>query len=231
MDVGRLIATARAKGQAALNEHESKLALAAHGVPVSAEGLAQSADQAEELARELGFPVALKACAATLMHKSEGGWVRLGLADETAVRAAYDDIAGRAARAGLALDGVLVQEMVGGNRELVLGLSRDPQFGPCVMLGLGGVLAEALADTVFRMAPLERLEVLDMLEQLRCRPMLAAFRGQSPADLEALCAAVIGLGRLGLEHDAVVEVDVNPLIITAQGRVKAVDGLVVLARS
>ncbi len=224
-----ILRAALARGQAALSEFESKQVLGEFGLPISREGLAGNADEACTLAAELGFPVVLKACSSRLMHKSEGGWVRLNLKDEPEVRAAFADIQSRAA--GEEIDGVLVQEMVPGQRELVLGLNRDPQFGPCVMLGLGGIMTEIFRDVVFRMAPFDSLEASDMVAELRSRALLDDFRGQAPADLEAVTRSLVALGRLGLQLPEVAEVDVNPMIITPEGRVVAVDALVVLRRA
>lgn len=220
-----LIQSALAAGRQALSEYQSKQVLQAYGVPVTRELPAADAAAAVAAAREIGYPVALKACDAALMHKSEQGAVFLNLQSDTAVTAAYDLIRGR-----LEIDPetMLVQEMVDGVRELVAGMMREPQFGPCVMVGLGGVMTEVLSDTAFRVAPFDTLEATDMIEELRCKKMLGAFRGQAPADLETLCRVLSAIGRIGLENDAVAEIDVNPLKIDPQGRVKAVDALIVL---
>jgi hypothetical protein len=175
----------------------------------------------------VGYPVALKACSAELLHKSEQDAVLLHLGDSEAVRRGAARIL---ASSPVALDGVLVQEMVPGNRELVLGLSRDPQFGPCVMLGLGGVLTEILEDTAFRVAPFDETEAEDMTRELRSSALLGPFRGQEPVDREALCRALVAMGRIGLELEPVAEVDVNPIIVTPRGRIVAADALVVLKK-
>lgn len=220
-----MIQEARNSGQNALSEYRSKQLLSLYGIPVTREGLARTHDEAASVADEVGYPVAVKACSPHLMHKSEGGLVILDVRNESAVRDAFGRIVDRAE---MPLDGVLVQEMFPGQRELVLGLNRDPQFGPCVMLGLGGVLTEVLQDASFRMAPLDLPEALDMVEDLRSRAMLGPFRGQAPVDLEALGRCLIALGRIGMELEAVSEIDVNPLIVARDGSVKAVDALVVL---
>ncbi|ADK84480.1 ATP-grasp domain protein [Desulfarculus baarsii DSM 2075] len=226
-EVELLIKSASDSGQAALSEYDSKKVLAAYGVPVTREILAGSADEAIAAAQVLGGPVALKACSAKLLHKTERGAVRLGLRQPADIARAFAELMALEPD----LDGVLVQEMVSGARELVMGLKRDAQFGPCVMLGLGGVLTEILADTAFRAAPIDAIEARDMCDQLRGKAMLGAFRGQAPADMDALCAALVGLGRIGLDLPAVSEIDVNPLIIDANGRLAAVDALVVLGRA
>ncbi len=222
-----LIRSALTREQQALSEYESKKLLSLYGIPVTKERLSRSADEAIAAAAALGFPVVLKACSPELMHKSEHGSIELNLRTEGDVREAYSRIV---ASVDLDLEGVLVQEMVPGQRELVVGLIRDPQFGPCVMLGIGGMMTEIFEDTVFRMAPVNMIEAQDMTEELRYKKILGAFRGQKPVDMQTLCRTLISVGQIGLEREAVSELDVNPLIITPAGRVKAVDALVVLSR-
>jgi acetyl-CoA synthetase (ADP-forming) len=209
-----------------LSEHESKRLLSAYGVPTVVEFLAPDAEGAVVRAREIGFPVALKLCSATIAHKTERNLVRLGLRDEEAVRSAAADLLGRRS-AGEEDAALLVQRMIAGRRELIAGLVRDRQFGPCVMLGLGGVLAEALEDVVFRVAPLSRVEALEMMDDLRTARVLDAFRGEPAVDRELLADVLCGLGRLGVEREDVASVDVNPLIVSGTS-VVAVDALVEL---
>ncbi len=223
-----LIQSGLAKGQKALSEYESKKLLGLYGVPVTREELSQSAEEAASASRSVGFPVVLKACSPELMHKSERGCIELNLRSEEDVRAAYERII---VSVDLELEGVLVQEMVAGQRELVIGLNRDPQFGPCVMLGIGGIMTEVFQDTVFRMAPFDTIEAKDMTEELRFKRILGAFRGQKPVDMEILSRTLTTVGRIGLELEAVSELDINPLIITPEGRLVAVDALVVLKRN
>ena len=222
-----LIRSALTREQQALSEYESKKLLSLYGIPVTKERLSRTADEAVAAAAALGFPVVLKACSSELMHKSEHGCIELNLRSKGDVREAYERIVGSV---DLDLEGVLVQEMVPGQRELVVGLTRDPQFGPCVMLGIGGMMTEVFEDTVFRMAPVDMIEAQDMTEELRFKKILGAFRGQKPVDRQTLCRTLISVGQIGLEREAVSELDVNPLIITPAGRVVAVDALVVLSR-
>jgi succinyl-CoA synthetase beta subunit len=223
-----LIQSALDRGHPALSEYESKKLLSLYDIPVTRETLSRSADEAVSAAADLGFPVVLKACSPELMHKSERGCIELNLRSERDVREAY----GRIIRSvDLELEGVLVQEMVPGQRELVVGLNRDPQFGPCVMLGTGGMMTEVFKDTAFRMAPFGMIEAKDMAEELRFKAILGAFRGQKPADMDILCRTLIAVGKIGLELETVSELDINPMIITPEGRVVAVDALVVLRRN
>jgi acetyltransferase len=212
-----------------LSEHESKTLLRDRGVPVAAERLVRDADDAARAAAALGFPVVVKLCGRGIAHKTERSLVRLGIAR-------YDD-ARHAAAELLALarpeDGdvsLLVAEMVAGRRELIAGVVRDPQFGPCVMLGLGGIFAEAVADVVFAAAPLSHADALRAIASLHTVRLLDAFRGEPPVDREALAAVLVALGRLAVERPDVVSVDVNPLIVR-DGTPVAVDALVELGEA
>ena len=200
----KLIKDALDKGQRALSEHGSKQLLQAYGISVTRETLVGNPDDAVAAAKAIGYPVALKACSAELMHKTEAAGIVLGIRDATELREAYQRVV---TAVGLDLEGVLIQEMIAGQREVVLGLSRDPQFGPCVMFGLGGIMTEIINDTVFRVAPFDHIEALDMLSELRSRAILDDFRGQAPADRETICAALMALGQIGLDHGAVAEID------------------------
>lgn len=208
---------------AALSEYESKRLLAAHGIPVVPERLCETRGEAVQAAQALGFPVAAKGCHATIQHKTEMGLVRLGLADEPAVAEAFDALAPRLPQGG----GVLVQPMLRGRRELLAGLVRDPQFGACVSLGLGGVFAEALEDVTFRVAPFDAAEARRMCAELRGARLLGAFRGEPPVDLDALAAILVALGGIGLARPDIAAIDVNPLIVV-EGRPVAADALVLL---
>ena len=223
-EAGRLLAEAAARSHKVLAEHEAKQVLAAYGLPVTRETLAVSREEAARAAAEIGYPVALKASSPDIPHKTERGLVRLGLADAAAALAAYDAVAGAVRSLP---GGVLVQEMVAGSRELAMGLVRDPDFGPCVMFGLGGILTEALSDAVFRRAPLELADAHAMMDEIRGRRILEAVRGMPAADRGLLAQMLLGLGRIGLDHPVVQEIDVNPVLL-AGARPVAVDALIVL---
>jgi len=188
-----------------------------------------SRDEALTFANEIGYPVVLKGCSATLTHKTEMNLVILDVQDEEALMQAYGDIE---QRGGLELDGVLVQEMISGQREFVAGLIRDPQFGPCVMFGLGGIFTEALKDVTFRVAPLTKRDALEMLDEIRSTSLLGTFRGKPPVKRETFADVLVNLGRIGLECEEIAEIDINPLIIRDNGQLLAepvaVDALIVL---
>jgi acetate---CoA ligase (ADP-forming) subunit beta len=221
----KIIQSALDQGQRALSEHQSKLLLAEYGIPITAEFLVQSVDEAKAAAEKIGYPVAIKACSPDLMHKSESGVIELSLKSVNDVVAGYERIK---SCTSLKLEGILVQEMVFGMREMVLGMSWEPQFGPCVMLGLGGVMTEFLNDVVLRVAPFDMAEAREMAGELRCRALLDDFRGERAVDMNAICKALIALGAIGIAHPEIAEIDINPMKINSTGQIKAVDALVVL---
>jgi acetyltransferase len=208
-----------------LSEHASKELLAHYGVPVSREALAKDAASAVAAAERLGLPVVVKLCGDAIAHKTERDLVRLGLASAEAVRAAASELLAKARPEDGPVE-LLVAEMVRGKRELIAGLVRDPQFGPCVLLGLGGIAAEALSDVVFAAAPLTRTEAKALVAKLRSANLFTSpWRGEPAVDLEALADVLVGLGKLGVERADVASVDLNPVLI-ANGKPMAVDALV-----
>lgn len=222
-----VIETARKKKHRTLSEYDSKRVLSEYGIPVTREKLIKNLKDAVAAAEEIGYPVVLKACGPDLTHKTEMDAIRLNLADAKSVRAAFREL--KTATKGQKLQGLLVQEMVKGQRELVMGLIRDQQFGPCVMFGLGGIYTEILKDVSFRVAPLTERDALEMMDEIRGKKILDSFRGMAAVDRQVLAKALVALGSIGLEHEEVDEIDVNPLILTKDGRPVAVDALLVLS--
>lgn len=214
------------RNQKALSEYDSKRVVASAGVAITREGLAGSKEEAVKLAEEIGFPVVLKGCSSTVTHKTEMGMVKLNLGSGGDVERAYDEITAT----GAELDGVLVQEMIKGEREFVIGLTRDPQFGPCVMFGLGGIFTEVLNDVSFRVAPISEIDAMEMIEEIKTKKLLDEFRGSPAVDKKALVKALVGIGKLGDEHDQIAEIDINPVIIAGDQPI-AVDALVILDNS
>ena len=219
-----LIEKALGEGRTSLSEHESKEILRAYAIPVTREKEVRDEAAFRAALAEIGFPVVVKACGPDLAHKTEQGLVYLNLRSEREALAAFAEISKKVRGEEAA---VLVEEMVRGQRELMAGFIRDAQFGPCVMFGLGGVFAEVFNDVSFRLAPLEAADALDMLEEIRAGKLLGPFRTMPAADREQLAHILVKMGLIGLEHPAVKEIDVNPLIL-AGSRAVAVDALVVL---
>ncbi len=220
----KIINEAIKKGIKTLSEHASKEFLKDYSVPVTEEYLAKNVEEAKKYAQKIGYPVVLKGSSSTLTHKTELNLVEVGIKDEESLADAFSAIE---KRGGAELDGILVQEMIKGERELVAGLTRDPQFGPCVMFGLGGIFTEVLKDVTFRVAPLERYDAYEMMDEIKSKKILDEFRGKPAVDREKLADILINLGRIGLEYEEVAEIDINPLIIKDSIPV-AVDALIVL---
>ena len=208
-----------------LSESASKTLLREAGVPMADEREVATAELAALAATEIGFPVVAKLCGDAIAHKTERGLVRLKLGSAQAVNDAAADLLA-AARPEDGPVTVLVAPMVQGNRELIAGVVRDPQFGASVMLGIGGILAEAIADVVFRPAPLDRVTAHEMVADLATQKLLGEFRGEAAVDREKLVDVLVGLGKLASERSDIASIDVNPLIVRSDGVPIAVDALV-----
>ncbi|MEX2659253.1 MAG: acetate--CoA ligase family protein [Acidimicrobiales bacterium] len=211
-----------------LSEADSKALLARHGVPVPDERVVATAAEAAAAAIEIGFPVVAKLCGDAITHKTERGLVRLRLGDATAVEEAAAELLGRATPDDGDV-GVLIAPMVQGNRELIAGLHADAQFGMTVMVGIGGVLAEAVQDVSFRLVPLTRTDAEDMLDDLRTATLLGPFRGEAAVQRDKVVDLLVGLAAVAVAEPEVVSVDLNPLVVTAEGAPVAVDALVEMA--
>lgn len=209
-----------------LSEFESKRLLANHGVAVSRDKLVHSVEAAVNAAAEIGGSVAVKLCGPSLAHKSERGLVRLGLDRPETVRSAAEELLALATEEDGEV-GLLISEMVEGHRELIAGVVRTKQFGAALMLGLGGVLTEAVGAAVFRLLPVSEADCHDMIEDLGAPALLAPLRGEPAVDQDALAATLLGLAQAG-RAEGIEAIDVNPLVIR-DGRPVAVDGLVVMS--
>lgn len=216
----------------ALDEIESRRLLAFYGIPVSREALVSDVETAVAAAREIGYPVVLKVVSPDVPHKTDAGGVRVAIADDIALEIAYGEILSqvRAAHPTARIRGVLVQEMVTGAREMIVGISRDAQFGPVVTCGAGGVLVEVLRDVTRRVAPLGADDAREMIAGLKAARMLERFRGQPPADVAALADVLLRIARLAVDlEDRIAEIDLNPVMVRDEGAgASAVDALVVL---
>ena len=223
-------AAAKASKPFTLSEPESKALLAAYGVPVVRDVVTPDADAAARAAEEIGYPVVLKAVSAELPHKTEAGAVLVGLEDEAALRQGFALILANVekARPGLKLDGVMVAEMIRGGVELAVGIANDPEVGPVVMFGGGGVALELYGDVAFADPALDRAGAARLVDRTKAARLLAGWRGQPAADREAVEAAIVAIGRIARDLGDVIEaVDVNPFVARPEGAV-ALDALVVV---
>lgn len=218
--VGIAIQSVRETGRVTMGDFESRRILSAYRFRIPETELAESAEQAVEIAGRMGYPVVLKIVSPDILHKTDVGGVRVGLDDAQAVRDAYELITYRAERyvPEARLWGCLVQKMAQPGLEVLIGMVRDPQFGPLVTFGLGGIYVEVLKDAAFRLAPFSRAEAEAMLGEIRASALLEGVRGQPPVDREALVDALLRVGQLVMDFPEIDELDINPFIVYEQGQ-------------
>ena len=233
MNATKLIADARAQGRAALDERAGKQLLAAFGIAVPKSAVVRDAGEAASVLAALEPPLALKVMSPDILHKSDVGGVRVGLTSSEAIVKAIGEMMAVPQIAGARVDGFLVEEMAPAGQEMVVGGVRDPQFGPLVMVGLGGVFVEVLADVAFRICPITRLDAEEMLDELKGAPLLKGARGRPPASRSAIVDVLLKVGGeegLLMRHAAdLQEADINPIIVSENAAV-AVDARFVLTK-
>jgi acetyltransferase len=218
--VRRVLEEARAQGRVSIGDAEARTILEAYGFPLPPSHLAATPEEAVAAAEEMGYPVVLKIASPDILHKTDVGGVRLNLRSPADVRDAFDLIVYRATRyvPGARIWGCLVQKMVPPGREVLIGMSRDPQFGPLVAFGLGGIYVEALKDVVFRVAPFGPEEAAEMIREIRSYPLLEGVRGEPPADHAAMVDALCRVSQLVTDFPEIAELDINPLVVYEEGR-------------
>lgn len=213
------------EGRTTLSEYESKQVLAKYAIPITKEVVVDKKEDVLKAAKEVGYPLVMKGSSSELAHKTEKGLIRVDIRNDDEALKTFDEFMKN--MGDIKNPAVLVQEMVKGQRELVVGMTRDPQFGPCVMFGLGGIFTEILKDISFRKAPLEMHDALEMMQEIKGRKILEAVRGMPAADTDALARILIQVGAIALDLESVAEIDLNPVILSG-ARPVAVDALVVL---
>ncbi len=206
-----------------LPPHEALSLVAKKGLDCTAFALAESPGSASEIAQKQGFPVALKVSSPDIVHKSDAGGVQLNLDTPEAVEKAYGELLARVKNScpQAKIDGVLVNKMAPAGQEVIIGMNRDPQFGPIMLFGLGGVLVEIFRDVVLWHPPLSRKDALEMIQQIKGYPVLAGYRGQPPVDMNALADCLLAVAQLAEENPKIVEIDLNPVFAYPQGALVA----------
>jgi acetyltransferase len=194
--------------------------------------MATSVSDAVGFAEEIGFPVVLKIDSPDILHKSEANAIRVGVGSKEEIRQIYDELIENASiyNSKARINGILVQEMIQGGSEVMIGMSQDPQFGPTIAFGLGGIFVEILKDISLRVAPLSPADAEQMVKEIKGYPILTGVRGKRPCDIEAIVDVLLKISKLAKDwEDTIAEIDINPLIVLDKGRgVKALDALVVL---
>jgi len=224
-----IIENARNSGRKYLNEIESKQLLKEAGVLTTDTRLATSRAEAVALAREIGFPVVLKIVSADIVHKSDIGGVKVGLADSAAVGTAYDEIMAviKAKQPGSRIEGVSVQNMARPGVEVIVGMSKDSQFGPVLMFGMGGILVELLKDVAFRIVPITQRDASKMIKEIKSFPLLEGYRGSEPVNIKALEDLLLKISVFVAKAPEIKELDINPVFARRYDAV-AVDARIIL---
>ncbi len=230
----QIIAQARADGRLALTEIEAKQVFTAYGLPITETNLAKSEDEAVKLAKKTGFPIVLKVVSPQIIHKSDAGGVKVNIKDEAGVRSGYQAIlkSCKAYKADADIRGIAVQEMAPLGTEVIVGSINDPTFGPTVMFGLGGIFVEVLKDVTFRVAPVNKQQVSQMVSEIRSVAILAGARGEAPRDRFALEELICRYAAMIYDlRDEVAETDANPVLVYEEGKgLKVVDARVILKK-
>ncbi len=230
MPKGReIIQGAISEGRKVLLEPEAKALIADYGIPVTRVKVAKTEEEAVQFAREIGLPVVLKIVSPDVLHKSDVGGVKVNLKTEEEVRRAYREIieSVKSKVPNARIVGVLIQEFAPAGVEVIIGLIKDPQFGPTVMFGLGGVFVEVFRDVSFRVAPLTERDAEEMISEIKGRKLLEGYRGMEPVDKKALVDALVKVGQIGVENPEIKEMDLNPVMAYPSG-LKVVDARVIL---
>lgn len=217
-----LVENAKKDGASFLSEDESKRLLASFGVRIGKELLTKSLDEALVYAKEVGYPLVIKGCGRTLLHKTEMGLVEIGIRDQQDLQTRFDTLLKKLPDDA---DGLLLSAMVESKREFIAGLSVDPQFGPVVMFGLGGIFTEAMKDVVFRVCPITRIDATEMLQGIKAKKLLDEIRGLPAVNREALCDILMAISKISTQIPDVTQIDINPILFDGDMPVAA-DALV-----
>jgi acetyl-CoA synthetase (ADP-forming) len=230
-NVNQIIQKALSENRTLLLEPEAKEVIKAYGIPVTKYKVAKSPEEAAKFAQEVGFPVVLKIVSRDVVHKSDAGGVKVNIKNGEEVKKAYGDIEKNVKKAvgNYKFEGILVQEFAPEGREIIVGMTKDPQFGPALAFGLGGIFVEVLKDVSFRVAPITKYDAEEMIQEIKGYPILKGVRGQKPVDFEAIVNILLNVSKLVMEHPEISEMDLNPIITYPDGA-KTVDARIILSK-
>jgi len=227
--VSQIFEEARKDGRSYLLEPEAKMICMEYGIPVTRFRVAKTRGEALKFAEEIGYPLVLKIVSPDVIHKFDVGGVILNLKSAKDVQDAFDKILTNVKKhkPDARIVGVLVQEMAPSSTEIIVGATKDPQFGPALMFGLGGIFVEVLKDVTFRIAPITKLDAQEMITEVKAYPILRGYRGQPPADIDAIAQILMNTSRLVMDHLEIKELDLNPIMVYEKGA-KTVDARIIL---
>jgi acetyltransferase len=218
--IRKVLDAVRADDRVTMGDAEAREVLQALDIAVPKSELVKTPEEAVAAAERIGYPVVMKIASPDILHKTDIGGIKLNITSPTEVRDAFDLLVYRAERfmPDATIWGCQVQQMVKGGREVIIGMNRDPQFGPLLMFGLGGIYVEALKDVTFRVAPIDWREATDMLDEIKSFNLLRGVRGERPADLHAIADTILKISQLSTEFPEIVELDINPVMVFEAGK-------------
>ena len=227
--VSEIFEDARKEGRKYLLEPEAKTVCTEYRIPVTKFMVAKTEDEAVKFADELGYPVVLKIVSPDIIHKFDVGGVVLNLKAPSEIREAYKKILNNVKKhkPKAKIKGIIVQEMAPKSTEIIIGATKDPQFGPALMFGLGGIFVEVLKDVTFRIAPINEQEAREMITEVKAYPILKGYRNQPPADIDTIIQILVNTSRLVMDHQEIKELDLNPIMVYEKGA-KTVDARIIL---
>ncbi len=227
--IERIIGRAEKEGRKLLLEYEAGEVFTCAGVPVAPGFLARTVPEAMRSISRIGFPVVMKVMSPQIVHKSDAGAIKVGIVDEKDLRRGWKEIEknARSYVPKAEIEGIFIQKMLAGGREVIVGTSKDPQFGPVVMFGLGGIFVEVFKDVAFRVAPINREEALRMIREIHSLAILKGVRGEKPIDFSALASVISRVSRLAADFPQIAELDANPVRVDEKGAI-ALDARIIL---
>ncbi|MFQ5999448.1 MAG: acetate--CoA ligase family protein [Candidatus Bathyarchaeia archaeon] len=227
--ISKIFEEARKEGRTYLLEPEAKTICMEYGIPVTTFRVAKTQEEAVKFADEIGYPTVLKIVSPDVIHKFDVGGVMLNLKDPQDVRDAYKKILDNVKKhkPNAKINGILVQEMAPPTTEVIVGATKDPQFGPALMFGLGGIFVEVLKDVTFRIAPISEQDAREMITEVKAYPILKGYRNQPPVDINAIVEILLNTSRLVMDHLEIKELDLNPIMVYKKGA-KTVDARIIL---
>ncbi len=230
--VTEIFEEAKAEGRNFLLEHEAKTICKEYGIPVTELKMAKTAEAAAKFSEEIGYPTVLKIVSLDVLHKFDVGGVILNVNSREEARNAYNKIieSVKKHKPDAKIDGILVQEMAPPSTEVIVGAIKDPQFGPTLMFGFGGIFVEVMKDVAFRIAPITEEDAPQMITEIKAYPILQGYRGQPPADINALTKILVNTSRLVMDHQEIKELDLNPVMVYEKGA-KTVDARIILEQN
>nr|MDO8082210.1 acetate--CoA ligase family protein [Candidatus Freyarchaeota archaeon] len=230
-NVSKIIQKALSENRTLLLEPEAKEVIKAYSIPVTKFKVAKSPEEAVKYAEEIKYPVVMKIVSRDVVHKSDAGGVKVNIKNGEEVKKAYGEIEKNVKKAvgNYKFEGILVQEFAPEGREVIVGMTKDPQFGPALAFGLGGIFVEVLKDVSFRVAPITRYDAEEMIQEIKGYPILKGVRGQKPVDFEAIISILLNVSKLVMEHPEINEMDLNPIITYPDGA-KTVDARIILSK-